>query len=412
MQCRWLPTTSTTSVNAVAEERARRAVQIEISPSPDESLAMDRIRSFFAVALLALLVVGWLLSGQIDTESNQLASETTGGGDDEPLFQVQVRDLAAEPVELDITVNGWTAPSRTVQVRGETDGRVIAIGSSEGDLVHEGDALISLDPRDREVAVAEAKAALRQHVIELDAARRLGEKGFQAETKVAEAEANHAAAVAALKRAELDLERTVIKAPFTGIFEQHDVEVGDFVDIGEEIATVIDQDPFLVIGHVTETEVGRLRPGMAGTARLATGNSVSGELRFIAGRANEQTRTFRVELEVPGTAGPSAFGVSAELRLAVDRLAAHRISPSVLVLDDEGTLGVKIIDARDRVAFKPAEIVRAEGDQIWLTGLPETIRLITVGQGFVRTGAEVDPILESGSEGHVATEPLISELVE
>ncbi|MEM8949921.1 MAG: efflux RND transporter periplasmic adaptor subunit [Pseudomonadota bacterium] len=368
---------------------------------------MHRSPSFFASALLALLVVGWLWSGQIDAEINQLTDETPSGDHEEPLFKVQVRDLTAEPVEIDLTVNGWTAPSRTVRVRGEADGRVIAIGPKEGDLVREGDVLLALDPRDHEVALAEAEAMLKQRAIELDAARRLGEKGFQAETKVAEATANHATAIAALKRAELDHERTAIKTPFTGLLDQLDVEVGDFVDTGEEVATIIDRDPFLVIGHVTETEVGKLRPGMAGTARLAGGDTISGKLRFIAGRAHEQTRTFRVELEVPGIKGLSAFGVSAELRLAVDQLMAHRAPPSVLTLDDRGVLGVKIVDADDRVVFKQVGIEKSDSDRVWLSGLPERVRLITLGQDFVRAGAKVEPVTAGGAEKG----PLVSELI-
>lgn len=75
-------------------------------------------------------------------------------------------------------------------------------------------------------------------------------------------------------------------------------------------------------------------------------------------------------------------------------MAAHRISAALLVLDDDGRLGIKAVDDTDTVRFFPARIVRAEAEDIWLGGLPERLRLITVGQGFVVDGQKVRVQLE------------------
>jgi multidrug efflux system membrane fusion protein len=68
------------------------------------------------------------------------------------------------------------------------------------------------------------------------------------------------------------------------------------------------------------------------------------------------------------------------------------VSAAVLVLDDTGALGVQTVDDADIVRFHAASIARAGPDSVWLTGLPERIRLITVGQGFVRPGQKVAPV--------------------
>jgi multidrug efflux system membrane fusion protein len=70
----------------------------------------------------------------------------------------------------------------------------------------------------------------------------------------------------------------------------------------------------------------------------------------------------------------------------------------MLALSDEGVVGVKTVDDDNRVVFHPAEIVRADGDSLWIAGLPERVRAITVGQGFVRAGDEVRPLAESAVE--------------
>lgn len=367
--------------------------------------------SYIIAAVLAMALIVWLWSGQIskDEDAPKIAAaeqaETTSRN--QPLA-VQVQNLVAQPIEREIIANGKTAPNRIVQLRGETTGRVIAIGAVEGEIVKEGDLLVTLDPRDREVAVLEARAILRQRKIELDAAKKLNEKGFQAETNVAVAEANYATAEAALRRAELDLDHTKIKAPIDGILDHRDVEIGDLIDIGEPVATIVDVDPFLVTGEVTETEVGKLRGGMPGVARLATGQMVEGTLRYIGSRADEQTRTFSIELEIPNDQGRVPVGVSAELRITAERLLAHQMSPSTLSLSDQGDLGIKTVNDADQVVFMPVDIARAEEQSVWLTGLPEQVRVITVGQGFVRDGSKVKPVPSTMT----TSEPVVSKVVQ
>jgi membrane fusion protein, multidrug efflux system len=102
-----------------------------------------------------------------------------------------------------------------------------------------------------------------------------------------------------------------------------------------------------------------------------------------------------VELEIHNPNGRFAAGVSAELRIGVERTLAHRVPASLLALNDAGVLGVKAVDDDETVVFYPAEVVRAEADAVWVAGLPEHVRLITVGQGFVRAGHQVRAVPEA-----------------
>jgi multidrug efflux system membrane fusion protein len=371
--------------------------------------------SFVIAGLLALGLAGWLVSGQIDRDESghvgQVASDNATETTDMPLPAVRVRDLAAELIERDVVANGKTAPERRVQLRAETNGRIIEIGGREGGAVDDGALLIGIDRRDRDVAVLEMQALLRQRQLELEAARKLGEKGFQAETAVAKAEADFATAEAALKRAELELDHTTIEAPFAGILDRRHVEIGDFVDIGDPVATLLDQDPLLVVGEVSETEVGKLKTGMPGTVRLATGERLEATVRYIATQADEQTRTFEIELQVPNPDYRLAAGISAEISVTTETVPAHQVSPSVLVLNDDGRLGVKTVGDNDTVLFMPVDIARADNDHVWLTGLPPTIRLITVGQGFVGDGAKVQPVAVGEDNGRSEPGQVVSEAV-
>lgn len=376
-------------------------------------------KSYVIAGVLAIALVGWLASGQMGDGGDAEVDATAVTPADSPeeahasaKMSVRVRELTAEPIAREIVINGKTAPVRHVQLRAETMGRVLDIDVEEGALVERRDVLVRLDPRDRELVKLEAEALLRQRQIELDAAKKLQEKGFQAETDVALAEASFATAEAALKRATMALDHIVIKAPFAGILDRRHVEIGDFVDIGDPIATVIDQDPFLVIGDVTETDIGKVKTGMATTARLAGGDHVDGVVTYIASQANEQTRTFEIEIEVPNPTGRLAAGASAEIRLALERVSAHQVSPSVLTLADDGTLGVKTVNASNHVVFMPVDIAKADDNHVWLTGLPATVRLITVGQGFVSDGVEVVPVLIDDEGKTDETGQVVSEVAQ
>jgi len=137
-------------------------------------------------------------------------------------------------------------------------------------------------------------------------------------------------------------------------------------------------------------------------ARLATGETVRGRIRYVAPVADEATRTFEVELEVDNSGGNLRAGGTAELRIPAENVLAHRVSPSLLTLDDAGNVGVKIINGLGQVEFIVADIALSSNAGVWLAGLPETATIITVGQGYVASGSIVDAIPETDVETAVA----------
>jgi len=351
-----------------------------------------RLRASHLIAAgIALALAGWLASGQLDRGSRARAPDRPAKAEAEapPAAAVRVIDSDARPVERELVLNGETAAARVVTLRAETEGRVVALGVERGAPVGEDQVVLTLDRRAREARLREAEAMLASRRLEYEAAKRLGEKGFQAETGVAEARARLRAAEALLDQARIELRHTEIRAPFAGVLHERPVELGDYVGIGDPVARVIDLDPLLVVAHAAERHIGELAVGMPGSARLVGGTTLEGRLRYVAREAHPDTRTFKIELEVPNPGHRHVAGISAELRLTYADVLAHPLPASSLVLNDDGVLGIKAVDDGGTVAFHPARIVRNDADAVWLAGLPERIRVITVGQGFVRAGDRV-----------------------
>lgn len=371
-------------------------------------------RATLLAVLIAVAVAGWLASPHLAPLLG-LAPAPDPAGPAAPaveqpaaerLTQVRIRRSEAEPMARQQVLNGRTQANRTVRIAAEIPGEVIEIMGEKGDQVSDGDLLVRLDPRDREAALAEARATLEQRRIEDQAAERLGERGFQAETRVAEARAALEQARYHVRRSEVALEQTSITAPIAGVLEERPIELGSFLEVGDVVGTLVELDPLLVVTDVPEAAILSISPGSTAQVRFIDGTERQGRVRFVARQANAATRSFRVEIVLPNPDLRIPAGISTTVAIDLEPIPAHGVSPGILVLDDRGVLGVKTVDDQGMVAFHPAEIVRAEGDVVWLAGLPSTIDIITVGQGFVTAGQPVEAVPEAAVAALVAgTEP-------
>lgn len=352
-------------------------------------------RPWILSLLIALAVTAWLLSGIIGREVDDIPDPTAGSvagpAEFAEALPVQVRAQEAELVGREVTVFGRTAPVRRVELKAETDGRVEEIALARGDQARGGTLLLRLDLRDRAARLEQARAEVRQHESAYRGQLELQSDGYVSPTQLAETLARLESARAELVRAELDLANREIRAPFNGVLLERAVEVGDFVRAGDTVATWVDNTSIIVTGSVTERDAVELAPGAAATARLITGQEARGTIRYISPVADEATRTFLVELEIPNPDGKLPAGVTADMRIPVGERLAHRLSPSLLTLDAAGKLGVKTIDADNQVVFHEVEIVRSEAARVWVSGLPETANVIVVGQGYAAAGQRVLP---------------------
>ncbi len=354
-------------------------------------------RSYIIAAILALAAAGWMVSGSIGDSDQPGAArkQPVDLATAEIVPTVRVREHLAVQHVAQVVLRGRTEAARKVDVKAETHGRIVKLTVKKGDRVKAGDVLARLTPEARPARLAEAKALREQRRLEHEAARRLSKKGFRSETQLAAAKAALEAATAALASAEVEVRNTVIRAPFDGVVVDRAAEIGDFIDKGDPIARILDLDPVLAVAQIGERDRDKVSVGGPARVTFIGGAEAVGTIRFIAAEADPTTRTFRIEVELSNPQGAIADGVTAELHLPREKIFAHRVSPAILTLTDEGVLGVKTLGPGNRVRFHPVQILGDESDGIWLSGLPERVTLITVGQDFVIDGQTVRPIDET-----------------
>ena len=189
-------------------------------------------------------------------------------------------------------------------------------------------------------------------------------------------------------RAEINMKRLEIRAPFTGILESDTAELGSLLQNGSTCATLISLDPMKLVAFAPERSVDALDVGARVSARLINGRVLEGEITFVARSADRDTRTYLVEAATPNPDLKIRDGMTTEINVSLKPREAHLVPQNVLTLNNHGVLGVRL--AKDgKALFAPIEILKDDTVGAWVAGLPPKATIIVVGQEFVTDGAEL-----------------------
>jgi len=276
---------------------------------------------------LAIFIIALLtlLSGQFEEEKKAEVIK-------KDLFTVATSVSTAVAYQPLIKLKSTTVSETRVEVKAKTSGEVVKIGSRQGDFIQKDSVLCSLG------------------IVELN--------------------------------------RTEVKAPFSGYIEKI-VKPGNFLERGQICATIIQLNPITFVAEVPESDINKVTEGQQVILNLITGETIEGKLTFVSKSASSLTRTFKVEAEIENKNGVIRDGITSEMIIKTSKIKAHKITPSVLMLNDKGILGIKVIRDLEIVKFLPVTILEDSEDGIWVTGIPNQIQLITQGQGFVEDDQKV-----------------------
>jgi membrane fusion protein, multidrug efflux system len=349
-----------------------------------------------AVGLVAAAGL-WIASGHFlpHETAESRAAIRAGEGEAKKPFRVAVIGTRELPHSRKLVLSGRSEADKRVVVTARTGGVLTELRVRRGSQVQKGDIIAVLSDEAREAQVAQAYAVVTQKRTELDARRQLILNGTLPRLQLVELEAQLKAAEAALAGAEAERERGIVRAPWSGVVHDVAVEVGQaaFSMVGREIAQLVSLDPMLAVVEVAERKLAGIRVGDPADVRLVTGEYASGRIRFVAKTASQNTRTYRVEIELPNADGRIPDGITAEVALPLAPVMATRIPRSALTFSSAGEIGVRTVAAGDTVGFTAVQVVEDEQSFMWVAGIPDGARVIVQGQDFVREGQKVDPVM-------------------
>ncbi len=344
-------------------------------------------RPYVIAVVIAVLLVLWMASGLVKTDEAAVVETEQ----DVPPPKVKVETLVAEKMFTRVELYGRTEPDRVATIKAQVKGKVVEVLAKRGAQVKKGQIIARLAVNDLEFQLAKARALLSQRELEYDGTQRLNKQGYQGKVQLSQAQAALSSVKADIKQLEIEIEHTVIKAPFDGVMNTRYVEQGDYVKVADNIAMIADLDPIVVRAHITEHQISKIHVGQIASISLLNAQAEQGEIRYIASVADDATNTFKIEVAINNADYQLKAGLSGEVNIALEQTQAIKVSPALLALDEAGNVGVKtVVDGV--VHFTGIDIVKTESDGIWLGGLGAQADIITLGQGFVRAGDKVRPI--------------------
>ncbi|MEY1557805.1 efflux RND transporter periplasmic adaptor subunit [Yoonia sp. R2331] len=345
-------------------------------------------RSTGIAALIAVGTIGWMASG-IFLPSEE--AEAAAAVQEVAPVAVAVRRSQAEAVTQFFQAEGQALPDRDSALRAETTGEVAEVFVQKGENVERGAPIARISVTRAEADLARAEEDLTRARDDLEDVQALFERGVATADRVSQVQATLDAARSQEIAARDAVENAMILAPFDGRIETLDLDEGEFVSAGTEVGRIVDNTPLTVSIQVPQQSLNAISDGQPATVAFITGEVREGEVSFVGTSAAAETRTFLTEIEVPNADGSIPAGISAEISIPTGDVVAHFLSPSIVSLDTDGRLGVKTVDADNRIVFFPIDVVSAQIDGVWVTGLPDTADVVTVGQGFVSEGEVVSP---------------------
>lgn len=353
----------------------------------------------FAVLVAVMLWMLPALTGKNHKEADEttVAGKNVAAGAHVQAMRVDVMHVTAKKLAAHVVVNGQTQASRVVDLRARTDGKIAKLNFDRGAHVKEGDIIAEMEVEDRYALLERARALLQQRTREHEVAAGLKKQGLGSQVTLETARANLEVAKADVKRAELELAYIKIKAPFDGVLETRLIEQGAYIRKGDNVASFVDLDPVDITTFVPEAHISRISLGGKADVTLPSGKQATGEVFFVASTANTQTRTFRVDVRLPNPDHEIAGGMTAKVSFVLDEEEGFELPLSSLALDDGGIVGVKTVRDDDTgravAAFVPVRILEEGAQSIWVEGLQDGDRIITLGHEFVSDGQEVVAVM-------------------
>jgi multidrug efflux system membrane fusion protein len=359
---------------------------------------MARIRFHKVAAVLVLIgVAAWVATGEF--------SSVGSAQDEAPPTPAESAGQTAAPVrtvgvvtphrvmhERAIRISGHTEAEKRVTLATRVMGVIESLPVKQGERVERGELVMRLDADDKEAAVRMAESVVAQRQAEADAAERLVEGGNAPRLQADQARAALATANSQLEAAKAELAQYSLYAPFNGLVDRVPVQRGSAILAGTEVATMINLDPLLAIGEVSERDLAYIELGGSADIRLVDGTVVQGTLRYISRDASSATRTFRIEVAIPNEDKKLPAGMTAEITLRAQPTDSVVLPRSVVTLSANGDLGIRAVDKDNKVVFFPIDLVDDTPRGLVLAGIPADARVIVAGQDLVTEGDVVEPV--------------------
>ena len=346
------------------------------------------------IAVVLLLLVGGGATWWVLTSSQ--AANNSPGGPGPGGFAVPVELAQAETKTLIRTVEavGTLSANERVMLRPELGGRVVKILFEEGQVVQAGDPLVGLDDSIYRAEVAQAKANVDLSRIEYKRTRELHKRNAVSVNELDQARSELEANEAALALAQARLDKSAIKAPFTGVLGLRRVSVGDYVSPGQDLVNLVDIGTIKVDFRVPEVFLVDVAVGQAIEVKMDAfaGEVFTGEVYAIDPQIDVRGRSIVIRARIPNEDGRLRPGLFGRVNVIVERREHALVVPEEAVFP-QGQQQFVYEVVEGKAELRPVGLgLRQQREIEILSGLAPGAQVITAGHIKVRPGGAVQPV--------------------
>lgn len=309
-----------------------------------------------------------------------------------------------------------------VAIRARVTGYLDAVHFKDGQMVNKGDLLFEIDPRPFQAALAHAEADLARVQSQLKLSelevnrgeRLLTQQAISAEevdsrrARFQEANANVAAARAAVQTANLDLQYSKISSPVSGRISSRNIDIGNLVNTdssGMPLTTIVKTNPLHFVFDVSEAEYLQFARVAGGEAALTGESEVKAYIRladennwqrqgivdFVDNRLDQNTGTLRMRVLVDNPDGLLRPGIFGRLRMAISEPYQALLIPDRALVSDQAAKVVMVVNDDGEVLARPVKpgMLLADEMRVIRDGIQKEDRIIIEGLLKARPGSSV-----------------------
>ena len=347
------------------------------------------------ISIIVAICIIWMGSGVFISSSHPNINNSTISENIIPTVKVQQYTTANKNMVL--SIRGVTKFNSEIDIMSSSSGKVIALPIKKGNTVNKGDVIIELELIGHKNKVKSLESSFQHAKIELESTKALFEKGLRSKSQLSEAQSLFEKYSSELTYANYELDNRKITAPFDGILEKLNVDIGDYITSGAmgrgtSIASIIGtSEPISVKIHISEKYIDKIKLNQQVKAKISD-TEYQGIITFVGNYSDETTGTYRVEIQLLDTNQDIIRqGQNAYLKLILDSKQALFIPASALILNENGDLVIKTIDGQSIVQEYIVQILEDHKDGIWVysDNIPHTLSIITRGGAIVTKGTKV-----------------------
>lgn len=320
-----------------------------------------------------------------------------GGGRPEPVIEVSVSQPQVTLVEDLVPAVGSIEPEERVVLQPEVPGLIESIHFEEGQRVRKGEVLFRLRARKEEAQLAQARAEKSLAQANLDRARTLAGTKAISQQELDLMESTLAAREATLDLESRRLEDTVVSAPFDGVLGQRQVSVGQHVQAGTPLATLVEDARVKVLFRLPERLLSSLKVGQTGRISVSSfpGRTFDGILDLIDPEVEPTGRTIQARLRLPNPEGLLRPGMFARVELVTGQRPQALVVPESAIVPSLDAFAVFVVEA-EHARICPVRLgARLPGRVEILEGVSASTEVILSGTQKLVDGIRIKPVSDA-----------------